>query len=578
VFGNDNFHWDLKFSVQEGYYMYKHMADSTFISGPTLQFMEYIRSNVHSAYLAAGIEPNLESGFDTAANAVVNPIADKLFAVNVFQNASHAAFWMWAANRGYEHGLGGFTKIFDLSAPVTDLAVRAGASTRDLVLRRKLDLSAQLKGAMDNKSNAHLNDQPQYDTVLQNDALLPSFPAGATSVPHTLKIDAWNTQKTTDAHTCDFTIHESNFQPTLMALHIFEHKMKHAKEAYAAHESWHLKPLLQRIKNLKEALARFSEEPNDVALKKSLDDNLEYIIASDLRYSGDKSSVFEAVFDKAPDALTHKRLMRSANTTIGKEKRKNRVQEIRAEMRGEIPRENDKPIKLTSHFAAAVKIGAINAINGVVKTAKTVRRGMDRVINKRNVALGLTAAGVSSGLDLAIVDKNFFDTLSYATATGVLGSTLLAKSNLVKKIDQDILLKAGATGLTIAATCAGIDALQAGDQVVETVGAATGGTVAGSTTVATFLNFNFWEDIVGVHIGTGLSLVFGGAVAGATYKGVTRPLLASACETKPGMMMKSAWKKSAGALGSVATHIYEGIDKKNTQWGQALTRRAVQPG
>ncbi|MBL4804415.1 MAG: hypothetical protein JKY71_06075 [Alphaproteobacteria bacterium] len=525
IFGDQPYHWDLKFSPLSGYELYKHFANANFITGPTYQFMDWLQTTMQDAYQLAGFNPDAETAFSAGAEKVVEPLADKLFAVNMFQNVSHAAFWMWAFSRGYEHGPRGFGKLFELAGPVTDLAVQAGSSVAETVSRKpKTPLSehlAALSSGDEIKPKYEGDFQPvQAEQIAEKlakaaevkAAIEGDLPIEVEPYNGTLVIDQLKKPKL-DGLRREFTISSENLRPTLKALHKFDHMMQHVGEHLMANEKWHVEPLLDATDEVIAALNDYRKHGDAETLTKALDQHAEYILASELRYRGGTSEIYEALFEAAPDKDAFKRLMRSANTTIGKEKRHNAKQEARAAMRGE----GKEPLKLTGHLAAKGKIAATNLWGGMVSSAKTLRRGTDHVFTKRNAIIG---AGV-------------------------------------------------------AAACVGLDMGGAGNEFTDAVSGVTGGGIAGSTTIATFLNFNFWEDIVGVHIGTGIGLLFSGAAAGFGYKRGIKPALMSGLETKPGQVIQHSYQHVADRVGAAVDYVGDKLDEKNTAWGRALTEKAA---
>lgn len=523
LFSDDNFHWDLKFSPLSGYELYKHFANSNFIVGPSQQFMEWVRSSVHNAYDLAGFPQNYESAFDLTAHKVIQPLADKLFAINMFQNVSHAAFWIWAASRGYQHGLQGFTKLLELSGPVVNLGVQAGASLSDtLRLKPKTMLSKRL---MNTKQETPLKYEGSLSTEIfpekwnktvplhtNPDAELPD---DIMHFPGTLTIDSIKSPIKTDGLKREFEITAQNLRPTLDALAKFEHFTQHIAPHVIAHESWHSRGLLERIKIIKNSLYAYQKTGDIKAIGQALDDHLEYVLASELRYRGGLSPIYNTLFESAPDSTALKRLMRSAHTTIGKERRAHGISEIRKDIRAE----GKAPLKLTGHAAAHTKIFGLNMWDSLVGAAKTLRHGTDKIINKRNIIVGSS----------------------------------------------------------VAATCAGLDLAGLGNEFSEAVSGFTGGTIAAGTTAATFLHFNFWEDIVAVHLGTGLGLLFTGAAAGYAHKQYIKPTLLYGLETKPGSYVRQAWDHMSNGISAATSPVSSYLHSQNDKWGHALTRNAKTP-
>ena len=522
LFVEQGYHWDLRITL-DGYEMYKHFANSNFIVTPTQKFMEGIRSTVHGAYTEMGIPVNYDSSFDNTANAVVNPLAEHLFAVNMFQNFSHVAFWMWSFSKGWNNGLKGAERIFELGGAINDVVYQAGASVGDN-FKQSTKLSDALAGLKDvplaqYKYDAEVGVPELMDEMVQaaeqREELIVQLPEGAALAPGALSIDGMGKgAKGFDSLKREFTIHAGNYAPTLEAIHKFDSFMSHTASGVLAKEKWHVEPLVKSLKSVRNALEEYSRTQDVQVLNRVLDDNLEYVLASEMRYRGGRSEIYQALFEATPDKEAFKRLMRSANTTIGQERRKDKKANIRSEIRGE----GEEPLKLTGHIGARAKLVGTDIWGSVVSTAKFIRRGTDRVINKRNVILASTVAVGSSLMDLAGVSTPFTDTVS---------------------------------GLT-------------------------GGAIASTATLATFINFNFWEDIVGVHIGTGLALLGTGAATGVAYRRGVKPALLSALETQSGETVRKVWSSVVSEPLKYGMDVVGGaLDKKNTEWGEAMTRRAV---
>ncbi len=455
LFGNDNFHWDLKLSPLRGYELYKHFANSNFIVGPSLEFIEFLRSSIHSAYGQLGIPQNYQSVCDATATSVVEPLANKLFAINMLQNVSHAAFWLYTGSRGYHHGLKGFGKLFELAAPVTDLGYQMVDTAWKF--RQKTALSEQLVYAADKQDLFEsLSDAAELRVELED-----SLPEGVETFVGTLNIDAIKTPKKWDGLKREFQIGAHNLRPVLKALNQFDYFMQHVGPQIAMQESWHLNTLSVCLTAVKAALRDYQKNGDGEALGKALDDNLESVLAAEMRYRGGVSGVYNALFEMSPDADALKRLVRSANTSVSRERKKHSKTELYKGMRAG----DGTSLTLGGHVKARTKILGINLWGGMVEAARGLRRGSEKVVNKQSVIIGSGLAASCVGIDLAGLGNEFSDAVS---------------------------------GLTCGATASG-------------------------TTVTTFLHFNFWEDIVGVHLGTGTGLIITGAAAGYAHKRLVKP-------------------------------------------------------
>lgn len=101
--------------------LYKHYMYNNAVIGPTQSILDGIRIGTHWIYEQAGIAQNFDNHFSKSAEETVKPIADALFKINIFQNFTHAGFWMYMFGKGVNHGFRGAEKIIKLFEPLSDL-------------------------------------------------------------------------------------------------------------------------------------------------------------------------------------------------------------------------------------------------------------------------------------------------------------------------------------------------------------------------------------------------------------------------------------------------------------------------
>ncbi|MEM7618566.1 MAG: hypothetical protein AAF244_04190, partial [Pseudomonadota bacterium] len=218
------------------------------------------------------------------------------------------------------------------------------------------------------------------------------------------------------------------------------------------------------------------------------------------------------LFDVALDEKTKKRLMRSANTTIGKERRANHQNENRKAILGN----GDESLTATGHIAARCRMMGNYLWGGMVSTAKSLRRVSDRVINQPNLIIG-------SG---------------------------------------------------IAAICVALDMASAGNAFSDAVSGLSGSLVGTTATLATFLNYNFWEDIVAIHLSTGAGLMAGGYAVSVLDKRVVRPLIKTGLETKAARPLRQVWNYSANKVSYAYKSVSQKLQKVNQSYGDIITEKS----
>ena len=558
LFPDENFHWDLKVTLT-GYELYKHFANSNFIVGPTQEFMEAIRSSIHGLYAQLGIPQNYDSTFDSAANAVIEPLASKLFAVNMFQNVSHAGFWMYATSKGFRHGLKGFEQLFDMAAPLTDLGYLGMANLSDgmktlLGKQQKTPLSETLLQIAKSQHTQH-KQRIRYEGDFKPQAVETNTIANLLSEPlqdensrqrqtHILLTGLANVaqarsvlEKQLPPNICptdidltinpvrgefkkqkwkigglkkSFQISAENLQPTLDALNQLDHLMQHMVAGITSDEPIYLQDISRRVTCVQSALHDYAQTHDINSLQKTLDENLEHVLSAETRYRGEISKIYEALFEELPDQKTLKHLKRSASNTLGKALRAHKRQELCQSMCGI----DKKSLTFTDHAKVRAKIAGSYMWAGMVGAARLCQRETEKITNKPTLIIGSA----------------------------------------------------------VAAACVGLDMAGLGNEWSSTVSGVTGGGIATSTTLVTFANFNFWEDIVAIHIGTGAALLASGAVAGWGYKKAGRPLIKRGLETQTGGYVRNAWRRTNKTTSTVAKYISSTIKEKNMKWGEILTK------
>lgn len=572
LFNAQGFHWDVKFSPISGYQLYKHFANSNFIVGPTQATMEFMRGEVHNVYSMLGLPVNYDSRFDEAASAVVKPMADQLFAVNMFQNFSHAAFWMWAFSRGSRHGLHGFSKLFELAGPVVNLAYSAGVTVKDGVNDRILApmsslierTGIKLPKALDFQKTATLSDRLMAENVNGQvsefkpiitykgdlvpapvqaylvadaaaqtadlrDQIAGKLPENLQEITGILNIDPIKGERKRDSLKRQFTIGAHNAGQVVDTLEKLDLFMQHTCKHVVPEDGAHIDHVVDNIHQVNDALKDYIRTGEIALAQTVLEDRLAYVAASEYRYQDQSTTLYENLTGEKPDAWTEKRLARAGNANAGREKRQTRVEELRDIRAGN----GDEQLSFTGHMLAKLNIGGVLLWDGIVKSAHMARRGADYTFTKRNVAVAGCVAAVCTGMDLSMPTN----------------------------------------------------------EVVGGVSAVVGGTMSATALTAFFVNFNFWEDIMAVHIGTGVGLLVAGAGAGIAYRNAARPLIGSALETAPGRGLKTAFSVmgqhvEAGADYLVSKAVGENTTlrqsyqdaksyahHKNRQWGERMTER-----
>jgi hypothetical protein len=530
-FTQQNWHWDVGPLGP-----YKHFMFDNAVVGPAQKIMDGIRMGVQWCYTQAGLPINIESSFSAASDKVIQPLADRLFDVNLFQNFSHAAFWMYMASKGFNHGFKGAKRIFDLMAPVTDMAYQAGLDMAEAVkIKKGTNLSKRLLALT--KATETPTPVIRYTGTFEPDR--PVLKCGKCPLAGQRRCSVLELAKAAQARTAleetlppsireadltlkigglkkHFQIGAENLGPVLSALNQFDMVLEHMAAQVGIDQPWYQAFLQERIKAVVHALKDYQTTGEEKALHKALEKNLQDVMAAQIRYS-EISPVHDALFGSEPDVKTSKRLRSIANESFGNLKRADRL----ARNREKIAAADGESLSLGGHIKANATILGTHLWGGMVSGARAVSKTTGAVANKPVViaTTGLTAAAVA--LDMA-------------------GS---------------------------------------GNAFTDMVSSGAGGLLSGLTTTTTFLLYNFWEDVLGVHVGSGIALLTAGTISGYAYNRLLKPSASASLENlhvNTGLNLKAMWGNVAHNISAIRDKVVETLENTNSRIGSLLTRQTQQ--
>ncbi len=534
-----SWHWDMG-----PLGLYKHYMYDNAVVGPAQTIMDWMRIGVQGAYDLAGIPTNTHPVFSDAAENAAKPVADNLFRLNLFQNVSHAAFWMYMVSKGYNHGFKGAKRVFELLGPMNDLAVQAGHNMGEVLhLKKRTGVSDRLM----QMTEMHKGEK-NFASYEGNAVLPPDFLAGgkggvAVSVtcPHgnshqvmrrcmlvamaetardraaveqnAIDRDGMTTTTIKLPHLKqEFEIHSNNFVPLMNALDQFDLAMSAAADRIGADEQWVQRYMIEQINVLRDSLQTYQKDGDAAALQEKAANALEDIMGTQLRIWDESPVLHELVGEQDEEKLGHELLSR-ANAEFGRGKRKERMSELRDRIKNG---DENGDLSLTGHLKTRLSMAGTQLWGGMVETARTIGKSTKFLRNKTSaVALGgLTAAAVA--MDMAGGGNAYTDAVSQGAGT---------------------ILSTAATG-------------------------------------ATFLVYNFWEDVLGVHVGGGAMLMAAGAAAGYAYKRGMKPASLAGAEgigQTIGKDIVAEFDKISNRIGAIGEKIGDKFGALNQRIGAALT-------
>lgn len=534
-----NWHWDMG-----PFGLYKHYMYDNAVVGPAQAIMDGMRIGVQWGYNLVGLPVNEHASFSQAADKVVKPMADQLFKLNLFQNFSHAAFWMYMVSKGYNHGLKGANRIFELLSPMTNLAVQGGNRLGEILhLKKRTNLSERLAalgyGSQDDAARL------RYEAAASG--MIPAVPISALILAPNMQCEGpakrhtggcvvvalaqaaqdraflsdapvTVSEKAAQIHMRKlkrtFDINAETLPPLMRALDGFDLAMTHAASQIGAQEPWKKAFVVERINSLRIAVRRFGADGNAEALQAEISNTLEDLAGAQMVLAGD-SPLFEAVAGHAPDDKERGHLLSFANAQFGRIKRDARTGELRRRLAaGE--NKDGQPLAFTGIMKTRAALAANHIWGGMVEAAGLMKKAVKPMANK-------TAVIALSGL------------------------------------------AAGAVAMDMAGV---------GNGVTDAVSSSAGAALSAATTTFTFLVYNFWEDVLGVHVGGGAMLLAAGAAAGyLARRGIKPASLAGSdfLRNKAGLDPVSAWDRLTRRMEKAADSLKTRLSRYNLRAGQSLT-------
>ena len=417
---SQSWHWDMG-----PFGLYKHYMYDNAVVGPAQTMMDWVRMSIQGVYDATGIDINPDPAFSQAAEETSKALADQLFKVNLFQNFSHAAFWMYMSSRGFNHGFKGSKRVFELLSPLTDMGYSALIQATDIAtFNKRTKLSGMLGGNT-------TQPKTQHETL---HALGEAAQAREAFIPPTLKKKGLS---------FDFQVCAEHAQGMIDALQEFDTVLEHIADKIGIEDAWYQKFLQEKIKQATASFKQFRIDQNEARLKNALDEPLTDIVGAQIRHTGQTN--IATIDDK-----TKSRLCSTANATYGRMKRAHKI-------------ENSK--------STLVQAGT-GLWDSLVRTARVAQSYSNLRAVKPAVIATAGALAASVGLDMAGYEN------SIASALSAFAGTLTSSA----------------------------------------------------VTTGTFLVYNFGEDVLGVHVGSGAALLGAGALTGHLYRKTVKPVTLAALE------------------------------------------------
>lgn len=532
-----NWHWDMG-----PFGLYKHYMYDNAVVGPAQSIMDGLRIGVQWGYDLVGLPVDEQASFAQAADKVIKPMADQLFKLNLFQNFSHAAFWMYMVSKGYNHGFRGANRIFELLSPMTNLAVQGGNRLGEILhLKKNAHLSERIAalGYGSQGESARVRYEGASSTMpavmipavmLSSDArcegpvkrhtggcVVLALAQAAQERVAISDTPVAAPEKTAQIHSRKlkqtFEINAETLPPLMRAIDGFDLAMTHAASQIGAAEPWKKAFVVERINSLRMALRKFGADGNSEALQAEISSALEDLAGAQMVLAGD-APLYAAAAGHAPDDQERSNLISFANARFGRMKRDARTNDLKHRLN--VGQDKDgQALALTGIVKTRAALAANHIWGAMVDSARAVKKTLKPLANK---------------------------------------TTVIALSGLA----------AGAVALDMAG---------AGNGFTDAVSSGTGAALSAAMTTFTFLIYNFWEDVLGVHVGGGAMLLAAGAAAGyLARRGITPASLAASdlLNQKTGFDPVSAWDRLTQRIEKAADSFKARLTRFNLRAGESL--------
>lgn len=536
-----SFHYDVGFSLKNSikdmlsgdlaspYYVYKHFTNYMMVEG-TEWSMDKFENAMQYTARQMGFEGNPNTTFSAGAKSTMYALASFYFSLNLFQNFSHTGFWAWAGKKGFTHGGKGALQIVELAAPLMNPLYQAGVNIAELTpLKKKAGLAERLmritqepdthfdyQGHLDLDSSAFdaapasQQEKPLLalaEAAQERMALESTLPAPVREANISLEIGGADFGRfgKRGALRHAFTIGAQNLQPALDALAAFDHALETMASQIGADEGWYNIFLKDKIAATTKALRAYQDNGDLGALQTGLQAHMLDVIGAQIRQSGGESPIWEDMTGAAVEGKTRTNLHRQANRNYGQLKR---AQTLEGYANERLLEEKT----FGGHIALGAKTRGVALWDGMVSAARTVQ-SMDNVVPV--LPASIAVAGT-------------------------------------------------------AAACVALDQFGMGNAVTDAGSHAAG--IAASSTVMTgiFVGYNwFIDDVLFVHLGTGVGLMAGGIAARLGYNQI-KPVVAAAAENQTlRAVANAAFSVVEPLVKPVASLAQKGVDAVKG-WSQSL--------
>ncbi len=486
---SQNWHWDMG-----PFGMYKHYMYDNAVVGPAQTMMDWMRIAMQTGLESVDLPVNTDPAFSKAAETTADKLGAQLFNINLFQNASHAAFWMYMASKGYNHGTKGAHKIFDLMSPLTDLSYQAGVSTGEaLRIKQKTSLADRLHGLT---KDVKLKTSPEqaYQAAWEencpfanaacalasyNECLGKNYRETVTTlaeaaevridVEEALQKDLTETDISVMLAKSKKTIHidRHTLDDNLKALAQFDVTLEHMASHVGIGEPWYQHYVRERIHDVTDALLEYEHTGDRAELEEVLNENLEELVQIQIRHTGTSPLYASFIGDDMPEK-ENDFLESKAGAQYGKMKRAETIRSYKAEIA-----DKENPLALSEHITKRAGMMGTMLWDSIVGVSRNIKNGVGKVAGNKYAVVGASA---------------------------------------------------------IAATSVMLDMASGGNNITDAISSGVGGTISSVVTTSTFAVYNFWEDVLGVHVLSGLMLLGAGAGAGYVSKRIANPTASASFE------------------------------------------------
>lgn len=421
---SQSWHWDMG-----PLGMYKHYMFDNAVVGPAQTALDTFRAAGFWLAEHAGLTPNTAPAFSQAAEATVKPVAEHLFNLNMFQNFTHAAFWMYMLSRGAEHGPKSFSKLGKFFAPMTDLSYQAAIrSLESARIARGFSRSERLEKLLGGGKT--LPDIKLAQNIDGDDIPLPQFNQDIREGRFDIKIGRLKKI---------FEINANNREEVISTLHKINLSFAEIDTPAASAPEWYVQNTKAKISSVLEALDHYQANGDPACLQDKIDEHLADLIGVEI-YTKGRTRLYKALFNAEAEKSESSILRRTAQNQEGQLKRLKEIYIETLRLQG-----IDGERRAWQDIKSQASILSTSLAGILIDATRSLQNKLDEIPTRGILKTFAGAGGAVVALDMSGVARHLSPSMQDAinhtsSALGTVVSTATTTATfLIYNVGEDVL-------------------------------------------------------------------------------------------------------------------------------------------